>query len=181
MMMCAIKSIVLYFLAAALMLSACSEVASDETSGQPRYTGNAAWTIHGVRPGDQFSVHDARLGKPAHVTKNTNSRTLDWNSPYSLMLEVNDAGEILWVAGESIKAGDIDLISPGMGAADISQVLGPGKVQRHMAGRGFVIDIFPVEKGRTISYVNQGVSFTFHLQNDSLKRIQARKEGTSKK
>ena len=137
-----------------------------------RYRGSDRWAVQKVRPGDRLTQHQARLGVPQKDLDG--GRVIQWTSPSELTLTVNEGGEIVDVWGRSLTAGDSTLIDTGLSEAEVTRILGRGKVQKSTRPSGSgVISLGSVEVSRTMTYDDGGVRFEITLEEDQVKYVRA--------
>ena len=140
----------------------------------PRYRGGDHWAVQKIRPGDRLTQHQARLGAPQKDLSSNGEHVIQWTSPSELTLTVNEDGEIVDVWGRSLTAGDSTLIDTGLSEAEVTRILGRGKVQKSTRPSGSgVISLGSVEVSRTMTYDDRGVRFEITLEEDQVKYVRA--------
>jgi len=139
------------------------------------YAGRDPWAVQKVRPGDRLTQHQARLGAPQKDLGSNGGRVIQWTSPSELMLTVNEDGEIVDVWGRSLTAGDSTLIDTGLSEAEVTRILGRGKVQRSTRPSGSVISIGSVQVSTIMTFDDREVRFEITLEEDQVKHVRALK------
>jgi hypothetical protein len=138
------------------------------------YAGSDPWAVQKVRPGDRLTQHQARLGAPEKDLVSNGGRVIQWTSPSQLTLAVNEDGEIVEAWGRSLTAGDSTLIDTGLSEAEVTRILGRGKVQKSTRPSGSgVISLGRVEISRTMTYDDREVRFEITLEEDQVKHVRA--------
>jgi len=146
-----------------LILGGCYKTASDETAMAPRplYTGAAPWTIDGVRPGQRFDEVKQLFGEPREIRGKTGPRTAFWDR-VNTVVTFDSNGLVTEVMGSSVTAGDQVLFRAGATEAEVTQILGPGEVQRSTRPKGSgVISLGREHTGTALIYERDGLRFEF--------------------
>ena len=137
------------------------------------YAGRDPWAVQKVRPGDRLTQHQARLGAPERDLASKGERVIQWTSPSELTLTVNEDGEIVEAWGRSLTAGDATLIDTGLSEAEVTRILGRGKVQRSTRPSGSVISIGSVQVSTIMTFDDREVRFEITLEEDQVKHVRA--------
>lgn len=166
--------------AAGLLLSTgCYRQASDataSTSAQSRQTGNAPWTIDGVRPGQPFEEVKQLLGEPREIRGNTGQRTAFW-AGRDTAVTFDSTGVVTEVMGSTVKAGDQILFRAGATEDEVVQILGPGEVQKSTRPKGGgVISLGREHTGTALLYDRDGVRFEFPVFGEATGHFLARRK-----
>lgn len=147
---------VLFF---ALLVAACAREADDVDSTYTRYTGTAAWTIDGTRPGMTLDELKRRKGEPDGFSGSPPS-SIYWGSPSNgLTVNVDAKGRINEVWGTTLKAGDETLLSAGVNDADVTAVLGKSDAKSMTQPGSFVLPTPGKNVGTQHVYRNGDVRF----------------------
>lgn len=146
---------------ALLALAGCYREATDASAARvlPRYTGNEPWTIDGVRPGQDFEAVKQLLGEPLEVRQHPGGSYGKWG-PWEIFVSFDPAGRVTEVMGTSVQAGGKVLVAGGASEAEVTQVLGPGRVQKSSRPKGSgVISLGREHVGTTLIYDRDGLRF----------------------
>ena len=161
----------------ALVFTACYRSASDASfPTQTRYAGHEPWTVDGVRPGQTFAEVQERLGEPRDVRETYGRRFARW-AVHDIAVSFDPAGRVTEVMGATVKAGDKVLVWSSSSEADVTQILGPGKVQKSYRPKGGgVISLGREHIGTTLVYDNAGVRFELCVFGDAAGHFLARQQ-----
>ena len=152
---------------AVALLSACMQQATDQDSYQPRYTGNALWTINGARPGMTLDEVRQQHGEPSRsFGKPPTDYAWETTSSRKLFVTVDANGRIVQVGGNALMAGDKTLLGEGVSDADINAVLGAGAVSNTTQPGSFVIPTPGKVVGTYHRYRNGNVTFGFSVSKE---------------
>lgn len=143
-----------------LALAGCYREVTDESArALPRYTGDAPWTLDGLRAGATFEEVRAKLGEPRAVREYNGARSGEWNYGQTLVTFGPD-GRAFEIFGSAIKAGDRTLVSVGAPETELEQVLGAGETAKARRPTGSGVISFGSEHTHTLHvYENGGVRF----------------------
>ena len=140
------------------------EVGDEGGVARPRYTGTAAWTIDGMRPGQTFEEFTSRFGQPRDLREHDGERTATWNSG-QLLAHFDREGCATEISGRSIRADADTLIYVGASEAEVVQVLGPGNTNKGTRPKGGGVFAMGSEHTHTIyAYENYGARFEVSVQ-----------------
>jgi hypothetical protein len=158
-------------LVACAALSGCMREASDLDQHRPLTAAAGRWSLQGIRPREAFAAHQARLGPPSRTVADARP-FYEWERP-RLTLSVDAAGAIVEVGGDSIDAGGRKVVWPGLSEAELTRILGRGRMYKVTSPGSGVISIGGTETGRVLLYDDDGIRFELELENDALVRVHA--------
>lgn len=144
------------------VFASCYREASDATlsSDNVRYRGTAPWAVDDIRPGQTLEEIKRIRGEPRDQIGTTARPTFRWPPPRDTSVTFDSTGRAVDVFGSTVTAEGRTLVTRGMDAAAIQQVLGKGRVSRHSRPTGSgVISIGQTTTGFSVSYENGGAGF----------------------
>jgi hypothetical protein len=151
----------LFVLLFPLLFAACTQEADDREMVYTRYTGTAAWTIDGARPGMTLAELKLLLGPPADSSGDPPT-SVSWGYPsQGLTVNVDANGRVTQVWGKTLKAGDVTVLGGGVSDAEIKGVLGKGESKSMTQSGSFVLPTPGKTVGAEHFYRNGDVRFRF--------------------
>lgn len=160
-------------------LAGCYREASDTTAAarfaRPRYAGGEPWTIDGVRPGQSFDEVKQLFGEPREIRGTApGPRTAMW-ARHNTSVTFDRDNCVTEVMGASVQAGGKTIVQGGAEETEVTQILGPGRVQKSSRPKGSgVISLGSEHTGTTLIYDNAGVRFELPVFGEAAGHFLAR-------
>jgi hypothetical protein len=131
--------------------------------------------VDDVRPGQSLDEIKRRRGEPKEQIGPAMPPTFRWPGPRDTTVTFDPSGRAIDVFGSTVTAEGRPLVSRGMDAETIQQVLGRGKVSKHSRPTGSgVISFGRTSTGSTIIYENHGAVFEIGTGGETPGWVRAR-------